>query len=276
MVHRLTLGVPLNLGTSPDGRAALVGMIHALALPGSPGWGGSMSSIRDAAMRDAERLLEGGCDALLVENMHDAPYLKGQVWPETVAAMAVVTAQLATLGVPLGVQVLAGANREALGVAVAAGASFIRVEGFAYAHVADEGWLDACAGELVRARAQLGAEVSILADIAKKHASHAVTADLDLGDLAHGAAFCGADGVVITGSRTGASTSLDDVRAARVDGLSVWVGSGVTPADAGALSAAADALIVGSYLKEDGDWRRPVDQKRVEAVRKAMEDPWAD
>ena len=44
----------------------LVGMVHLLPLPGSPGWGGSVAAILDAAVRDAERLAEGGCGALLV------------------------------------------------------------------------------------------------------------------------------------------------------------------------------------------------------------------
>ena len=40
---------------------------------------------------------------------------------------------------PLGIQVLAGANEAALAVAYSSGASFVRVEGFVFAHVADEG-----------------------------------------------------------------------------------------------------------------------------------------
>jgi predicted TIM-barrel enzyme len=75
---------------------------------------------------------------------------------------------------------------------------------------------------------------------------------------------------VVTGSRTGASTSVDDVREAATAGLPVWVGSGVTPADAAALAREARALIVGSWLKEDGDWRNAVEKRRVVALRAAM------
>ncbi|MCB9650884.1 MAG: hypothetical protein H6730_30475 [Deltaproteobacteria bacterium] len=143
----------------------LVGMVHLGPLPGSPRWQGDLRRILDAAMLDAERLLTAGFDALIVENMGDLPYLKGAVPPETVAAMTLATERVVRLGRPVGVQVLAGANREALGVAVAAGAAFIRAEAFAYAHVADEGWLDASAGPLLRARAALGADVKVWADI---------------------------------------------------------------------------------------------------------------
>ncbi len=191
--------------------------------------------------------------------------------PETVAAAALATGAVAAMGAPVGVQLLAGANREALGVAVASGASFLRVEAFAYAHVADEGWLDACAGELLRARSGLRAGVAIWADVRKKHAAHAVTADLSLADVAKGAAFCGADALIVTGASTGETTDPGDVEAAREAGLPVVVGSGVTDRDAGSLATMADALIVGSWVKEGGDWRRPVSVDRVRRLREVMD-----
>ncbi len=252
--------------------AALIGMVHLEPLPGSPRWSGEMAALLAAAVRDAEALLEGGCDALIVENMGDLPYLRGRVDPETVAAMALAVDRVRQVAgaTPVGLQLLAAANREALGVAVACGARFLRVEGFAYAHVADEGWIEACAADLLRARRALGADVAVWADIQKKHSAHAVTADLDLGQWAHGAAFCGADCVIVTGEATGASTPAASVTAARAGGLPVAVGSGVTPADAAALGAVADGLIVGSALKVDGRWRNPVDVDRVRAVRAAL------
>ena len=258
-------------------RCALIGMVHLLPLPGSPGWtrGGApeIQRMLDRAKRDAEALLTGGCDALLVENMHDLPYLRGAVHPETVAAMTLGAAAVAGFGVPFGVQLLAAANREALGVALASGASFIRAEAFAYAHVADEGWLDASAGELLRARANLLAvpkDVRVFADIKKKHAAHAVTADLSIGDVAKGSAFAGADALIVTGGATGSPATLEDVIAAREAGLPVVVGSGITPSNARAFADEAEALIVGTSLKEHDDWRRPVDPARVEALARAL------
>ncbi len=63
-----------------------------------------------------------------------------------------------------------GANKEGLAVAKAAGGNFIRAEGFVFSHVADEGWMDACAGDLLRYRKTIGAEdVLIFTDIKKKH-----------------------------------------------------------------------------------------------------------
>lgn len=254
----------------PSDRCALVGMVHLLPTPGSPGWSRSMTALLERARRDAGRLVEGGCDALIVENMADLPYLKGAVRPETVAAMTLAVDRVADLGVPVGLQVLAAANRQALGVAAAAPVAFLRVEAFAYGHLADEGWMDACAGELMRARAELGLDVAIWADVQKKHAAHAATADLSLADLCHGAVFCGADVLIVTGRATGDPTALADVVEARSAGVPVAVGSGVTPESAGALASTAQALIVGSALKVGGRWREEVEPDRVRAIKAAM------
>ena len=50
------------------------------------------------------------------------------------------------------------------------GYDLIRAEGFVFGHVADEGWIDGCAGPLLRYRKMIGADrVAVLADIKKKH-----------------------------------------------------------------------------------------------------------
>lgn len=247
-----------------------VGMVHLLPLPGSPRWGGSMDDVVRAALADAETLLAGGCDALLVENMGDLPWLRGQVPPWTTAAMATAVQPIVKLGVPTGVQILAAANREALGVAAATGAQFIRAEAFAWAHVADEGWIDACAGPLLRDRAALGVDVAVWADVQKKHCAHAVTGDLSLAELAHGAEFAGADVLIATGTRTGAATDPADLAAMKEAGIPVAIGSGITPDTLPAVRD-ADAVIVGSWLKERGDWRAPVDLERVQTLRRALD-----
>ena len=75
--------------------------------------------------------------------MHDVPYLKGGTGPEVTAMMSVIgRAVKQAVGVPCGVQILAGANREAVAAALAAGLDFVRVEGYAFAHVADEGIIE--------------------------------------------------------------------------------------------------------------------------------------
>src|SRR5687767_15902839 len=96
-------------------------------------------------------------------------------------------------GLPAGVQLLAGVNIEAMAVGHAAGLDFIRAEGYAYAHVADEGLIQASAAKLLRYRRMIRAtRVQVWADVKKKHSAHAITADVNLGATAHTVEFMGA------------------------------------------------------------------------------------
>jgi uncharacterized protein len=248
-------------------RPGLIAMIHVGALPGTPRSKMSVAEIAAAAVNEAKLLADGGVDAIMLENMHDVPYLNRQVGPEIVAAMTVVCAAVRqAVALPLGVQILAGANREAIAVAHATGCQFVRCEGFVFAHVADEGLMpEADAGPLLRYRKMMGAEdVAILADVKKKHSSHAITADVDLAETAHAAEFFGASGIVVTGPATGRPTSVDDLAAVRkAVNIPVFVGSGVTPENAKALAPHAHAFIVGSFLKKDGHWANAPDPERV-------------
>ena len=252
----------------------VVGMIHVGALPGTPRQAASLAQVRAQAAAEARLYAEAGIDALLIENMHDVPYLCGEVGPEIVAAMtAVGVAVRAAAPLPLGVQILAAANRAALAVALACTADFVRVENFAYAHVADEGLMAmAEAGPLLRYRRQIGAEhIAILADVKKKHAGHALTADVSLAEAARTTEFFGADGIVVTGSATGQPTAVDDVRTVReAAGVPVCICSGLTPENLPLLWPLADVFIVGSHFKHGGVWANAVDPGRVAAFMEAV------
>lgn len=249
---------------------ALIGMVHLAALPGSPRARLSIGAIADRAAAEASLLAKLGYHGLIVENMHDAPYVNTHA-PETVAAMtaAAIAVRQAAPSLVLGIQVLSYGHKEALAVALASGAHFIRVENFVFAHVADEGLMPtACAGELLRYRKHLGAaHIKVFADIKKKHASHALTADVSITDAAHAAAFFGADGLIVTGSFTGQPADLDDVRAVKPETrLPVWVGSGVSTRNVRDTLDAADAAIVGSSIKRAGRWSNPIDPARAKAL----------
>lgn len=252
---------------------ALIGMVHVGALPGTPRASAPVSQVIQQAEQEARIYRDYGADAIIIENMHDLPYLNRQVGPEIVAAMTLLgQAVKAASGLPVGVQILAGANQAALAVALAAGLDFIRAEGFVFGHVADEGWLDADAGPLLRYRRQIGAEhIRIVADIKKKHSAHAVTADVSLPETAQAAEFCGADGVIVTGSSTGMAAdaaAVQDVAAATA--LPLWIGSGITADNLSEYAPHAHAFIVGSWIKEGGQWQNPPDPKRVAQLAAAL------
>jgi uncharacterized protein len=250
---------------------ALIGMVHLGALPGTPFAKDDLASIQDTAVREAQMLADAGFDGVIVENMNDRPFTHGVKGPEIVSSMTrVLLAVREALDAHerkliLGIQVLSGGNKEALAIAQATGAEFIRVENFVFAHIADEGLLpQAEAGELLRYRRQIGADhIRVCVDVKKKHASHAITADISLPEAAEAAQFFGADALIVTGTATGKPTSPTDVAAvSRVTDLPVMVGSGVTPSSVPELLAYADALIVGSYLKQMGYWENPMELRR--------------
>ena len=254
---------------------ALVGMLHVGPLAGSPLHRATSSAIDEqvaTAVSQAEIYRAAGFHGLIVENMFDRPYLKGRVGPETVAALTAIGREVRrAVPLPLGIQVLAAANEEALAVALACGAGFVRVEGFVFAHVADEGLVEAAAGPLLRYRAAIGAEhVRVFADIKKKHAAHALTADLDIVETARAAEFALADGVIVTGLATGRPADPAEVEAvAAAVEIPTLVGSGVTPTNIHSF-AAADGLIVGSSVKQRGDWRLPLDPDAVHRLAEAF------
>ncbi|MCC6718059.1 MAG: BtpA/SgcQ family protein [Acetobacteraceae bacterium] len=256
-------------------RGAVVGVIHLRALPGAPDYDGeSMDSLVRFALDEAERYRAGGVDGLIVENHGDIPFAKpDELGPETAAGMAVITqaVRLAS-GLPIGVNVLANGAVAALAVAKAAGAAFVRVNQWANAYVANEGFMEGRAGAAARYRAWLRArDVKIFADVHVKHGAHAITADRPIGELARDVEFFDADVAIATGQRTGDAATLDELRTiAAGTSLPVAVGSGVNPDNVGDILTVADAVIVASYLKRDGVWWNAVDPARVAVFMRAV------
>ena len=244
----------------------VVGVIHVGALPGTPRGSLSVGELARQATEEARVYTECGVDGVIIENMHDVPYLKGEVGPEIVAAMAIVGSEVKNeCRLPVGVQILAGANIEAMAVAHAAGLDFIRAEGYAYAHVADEGIIEASAAKLLRYRKMIGAErVQVWADIKKKHSAHAITADVSLGQTAETVQFMGADCVIVTGSVTGEAPKVADVQEAKTHcHLPVFLGSGISETNIDQFYKEADGFIIGTAFKVDGLWSNTVDPNRV-------------
>ena len=166
---------------------------------------------------------------------------------------------------------LAGANADALAVALASGASFVRVEGFVFAHVADEGLIEASAGTLLRYRRAIGADhVRIFADVKKKHSAHAITADVDIAETARAAEFFLVDGVIVSGLATGQPAEPVEVAAvAQAVSVPTLVGSGITAENISRFPD-ADAFIVGSSIKQDGLWSNSIDLERTNELVRAF------
>ncbi|XP_053686460.1 uncharacterized protein F13E9.13, mitochondrial [Sabethes cyaneus] len=143
---------------------------------GTPLYSNRFEDIIKKAKHEAEVYLRSGMDALLIENMHDLPYIQNEYFePETVACMsrlALAVKEIIRDVLPCGIQILACGNKEALATAKACDLDFIRAEGFVFSHVADEGFTNANAGHILRYRKRIDAQhISIITDIKKKHSA---------------------------------------------------------------------------------------------------------
>jgi membrane complex biogenesis BtpA family protein len=253
----------------------LIAMIHVPALPGTPAYRNNWPAVLKKVQEEAELLTAAGVDVLLLENMHDTPYSARTVGPEIVSSMTAVALAVKNIAphLPCGIQVLAGANQAALAVALAADLQFIRAEGFVFGHLADEGWMNSDAADLLRYRRNIGAEhIAVFTDIKKKHSAHAATADVSLAEMAKAAHFFRADGLIVTGTATGSEAKPEDLAAVKkaCPELPLLVGSGISPENVEQYLPYADAFIVGSALKKEGHWANELDTGRVEKMVAAL------
>ena len=244
-------------------------MLHAPPLPGSPEYVGDIVSVRQSVIRDAEALVAGGVDGLMLENFGDTPFYPDRVPAITVAAMTSLACDLRwRFDVPLGINVLRNDGRSALAVAVACGAAFSRVNILCGARVADQGLLQGIAHDLLRERANLQASsIQIWADVDVKHS--AAFAERPLADEVQDLIARGkADAVIVSGSATGQPIDLGTLSIVKdaAGATPVLVGSGVTAESIHQLLPYANGAIVGSSLKEDGSVRKPVDVARVQGL----------
>jgi hypothetical protein len=255
--------------TTPRG---IIGVIHLPAMPGDPhhDGDGGFDDVLAFALQDAEALVEGGVDGLIVENFGSAPFPKGcegdRLPPHQVAFLTrVVTECRARFDVAVGVNCLRNDAPAAIGIAAASGADFIRVNVHTGAYVTDQGVIEGEAYRTLRYRKALDAvDVAILADVLVKHA--APLADIEAEDATKDCVQRGlADAVIVTGQATGAPVTPEFVERVcdAAGGVPVLVGSGLSPDNAAELLALCDGAIVGTYFKEGGEVHNPVDVDRV-------------
>jgi membrane complex biogenesis BtpA family protein len=246
---------------------ALIGMVHLPTLPGSPNASATLDDLIHRARDEATQLASAGFDALVVENFGDAPFNATRVGPHTVAAMAVITHALRrAVAVPLGVNVLRNDAAAALAIAATAGADFIRINVHTGVYATDQGIIEGRAHDTVRYRAALRARTAILADVHVKHAEPLSTRDI--AQAAEETAYRGrADALIVSGTATGKSAAIDDLKRVRdaVPDKPLYVGSGATPDTVADLLSIADGVIAGTALKQNGVTSAPLDPRRIKA-----------
>ena len=259
----------LNLKSA---RPLLIGVIHLAPLPGSPRWGGDMTAVVKGAVRDALAYVEGGADAVIVENFGDVPFAKGALPPETVAAMARAGAAVrAAVDLPLGFNALRNDAAAGLALCAACDGGFIRVNVHCGAMLTDQGLVEGRAHETLRERTRLCPEVQLLADVHVKHATPLGSETLE--NAARDTLERGlADGLIVSGSGTGQATDPETARRVHEScpTAPVFIGSGADVANVESFLPYVRGVIVGSSLKRGGRLDNPVDARRVAKLRRAL------
>jgi membrane complex biogenesis BtpA family protein len=254
-------------------RKPLIAMCHLRGLPGRPRHDANagMAGIYAALRHDVLALQDAGVDGLLFCNEHDLPYSVG-VGVEVAAAEAAVIGRLTDeLTMPFGVDLLWD-PKSALAVARATGAAFVR-EVFTGVFESDMGLLAPDFGQLAGYRHAIGGDdIAIFTNITPEF-SRSVSGR-SVAERARGAAFVGADVLLISGPQAGAPVDLSELRAAKeaAGETPVLANTGVTHDNAEQILSIADGLIVGTSLKVGGSTWNPVDPDRarrlVETVRR--------
>ena len=252
------------------GQKPVIGMIHLKALPGSPNYAGSWEDICSFALRDAQALAEGGVDAIQIENQFDTPYyVSSEIGPETVAFLTFAATEIRRRfpELPLGINVHLNGALQAMAVAKAAGAQFIRCFNLMNAYVSNSGYVGAAAPQLMRYRRMIDAEaVMVFGDFQVKHGSHAITADRSLQEKAHDIQVSGAQAAILTGTATGIAPDATTIQEVK-KGLQIplLIGSGLNAGNVQELWPLVDGAIVGSGFKRNGDLHQPIDRELVRA-----------
>ncbi len=242
----------------------LIGMVHLRPLPGTLYFDDSFDAVIDAALADAWHLQQAGFDGLIVENFGDVPFRKNRVEPHTVAAMTVVVQEIQReIELPIGINVLRNDPFAAIAVASATGANFIRVNVLTGVMATDQGLIEGEAAEVFTYMERIAPWVTLYADIHVKHAAPLV--ERPIVEVAQETTYRGgADGLIVTGTRTGGSIDVEELKAVR-EGVvvPVLVGSGVNAGNVREIAPLCDGIIVGSGLKVDEVPGNPVDPERA-------------
>lgn len=238
----------------------IIAVLHAGASPGVPGFTSVRSSV-ERISAEARMLVELGVDGLLVENAHDMPALpEDDLGAEVVAYMTAVTVAVRRQAgrLPVGVRVLRGANQTALAVALAGGGRFVRAD--AWATDPDD------AAHFHRYQTHIGAaDIPMFADLRATTPDEATALVDTLTDMRPAA-------LTVLGPAYG-ERPAEGVMEAVCDAtdLPVFAGGGLNAETLPDVIDYADGFLVGSGLKENGDWFAPVSEERVRKLVGAVE-----
>ena len=246
----------------------IIAMLHLDALPGDPAWrrDDSMETVVAHARADLLALQEGGVDGVLVSNEFSLPYQRHMDFV-TPAAMARVIGELKQdIRVPFGVDAISD-GLACIELAAAVGADFVRGT-FCGVYVGDGGWYNNDFSQLLRRKAALGLDDLRMFYFLNPESDR----NLDtrpLPDIAKSLSFkAGADAFCISANAAGEDVNaqlMDSVRAVVQPDVAIVCNTGCRIDTIRTKLQSADAAVVGTTFKENGDFRAYVDVDRVKA-----------
>lgn len=246
----------------------IVGMVHTLALPGSPLYdrNGGMKKLIKQARKEARILADNGYHSVMYCNESDMPYLPVMA-PETVAAMTDLVSECQSdLDIPFGINMLIDPIAS-LSIAHATGGDFIRCF-LTGSYVGDIGHVVPDGARTLRLRADLDAQhIALICNVTP---GFSITLDnRPTTQIASGAVFLGlADSVCVSGPAAAREADLATIAdtAAAVPDTPVMVGTGVSAANILKMAEVSDGFIIGSSIKVDGKTLNEVDPRRAETL----------
>ncbi len=246
----------------------IIAMLHLDALPGDPQYrrDNSMREVVDHARADLLALQEGGVDGVLISNEFSLPYQRNMDFV-TPAAMARVIGEIRSdIRVPFGVDAISD-GLACIELAAAVDADLVRGT-FSGVYVGDGGWYNNDFSHLLRRKAALGLDGLRMFYFLNPESDR----NLDtraLPDIAKSLSFkAGADAFCISANAAGQDVGenlLRDVRAAVRPETAVVCNTGCRIDTIVSKLRYADAAVVGTTFKENGDFRARVDKARVQA-----------
>lgn len=249
-----------------NGEKISIGMVHTMPLPGTYGNRCGMDEIIARAVADAVTLEKAGFDALIVENVNDAPFdAEIGMTVQQVAAMAIITREVRkAVSIEVGIDAC-GDHIAGIEIAnIVGGVSFVRIPDFVDTRIGMNGVQQPYGSKAVLKRMNIHADqVKIFADIQVKH-TYGLSEAIPIEQSARWAVTGYADAIIVTGMTTGAETPLETIsRVKKVVNIPVVVGSGCSARNVGEQYQVCDGAIIGSSLKENGNLLNPVCSKKA-------------
>lgn len=243
----------------------IVALLHLDALPGDPGFCGSVDAVLNHAGEDLRALQDGGVDGILFANEFSLPY-QPVADIATISTMAYIIGSLKSeLKIPYGVNVVKNPIAT-IELGAATGAKFGR-SCFSGAYMGEYGLYASNSGEAVRRRKALEIQdFKLLFKVNPEADTYLVHRDIKV--VAKSIMFGGfADGLCVSGAAAGSEPD-DSILAqvysvAKPNGVPVFCNTGCKHENVRQKLELCDAVCMGTAFKTGGRLTGHVEKDRV-------------